>query len=522
MSSDIHKAVEQVLDKHDLSKREAYSVAYKDSESAEERVELAKAAPNGSVEEMSFDVASEGSDLGVLSKADDSFLIWGPASVEVVDKEQDRIKASALQEALPQLLKRRRLSWEHSDQIVGDIRKRIVTDEPKEVEINGRTYKRDTFPTDVLELSGMEPALYVAGDIYGDTKKAREVREQIQKGEVDSYSISGQAIVTEMAVKNGETFTDILKLDLSAVTLCKNGMNQMAEFDVIDGLSPQRAAKLAKSKLNKRMKDNDSVEKFIDELDKTLDERLPEGELATKGDVENIVDDKLDTRLKADEGSPAEGSTERPSGDSNSPTNQSDEYEGDADEWGDDPSEDSDKVEEKSGYTLSELAQRLPADTFKAVAPLLERGKMPGDEEGLDEVSDDDEPPEMGEGEPEPEPEPVPEPDPIVPEEEMAEEEEEEEMPEMGDEMMASQASKALDNLDVAKMSNEQLRALLKARQGDSGAEVAKSGVSSPGSTATPSHGGQTEEGVLKADDESVSRDPALRKVYDENGNPQV
>lgn len=166
-------------------------------------------------------------------KADDDFVIWGPASVEIVDKEGDRIHADALKEALPQLLKRGRLSLEHSDQLVGEIIESYELENSVELEIDGETYTRKEFPTDVIELDGKNAALYVAGRIYDDTRQAKRVRESIEDGELNSYSISGEALVSRSKIENGEPVNDIVEIDLSAVTVCEEGMNQGAKFATV-------------------------------------------------------------------------------------------------------------------------------------------------------------------------------------------------------------------------------------------------------------------------------------------------
>lgn len=188
-----------------------------------------------SIAKVDFNIDVDRS-IAMVFKQDDEFLIWGPASVEIVDKEQDRISTDALDKALPQLLRRAALSYAHTDQLVGRILERFETDEPVTVTIGGKTYKRDSFPTAVIDMEdGDPPALFVAGEVYGDTKQSQTVRQKIESGEIDSYSISGEALVTEKQVSNDMVFNDILEIDLSAVTLCEEGMNQGAKFARIDG-----------------------------------------------------------------------------------------------------------------------------------------------------------------------------------------------------------------------------------------------------------------------------------------------
>ena len=187
------------------------------------------------ISKVGFDATINNS-VGMVLKQDDEFLIWGPASVEVVDKEQDKISIEALDKALPQLLKRSSLSYNHTDQIVGQILERFETEEPVEVTIDGTTYERSEFPTDVMELDeGHAPALYVAGEIYDDTNQSQTVREKIEEGVINSYSISGEALVTQKQVDGNMVYDNILEMDLSAVTVCEEGMNESSKFARVDG-----------------------------------------------------------------------------------------------------------------------------------------------------------------------------------------------------------------------------------------------------------------------------------------------
>ncbi|MFB6284589.1 MAG: hypothetical protein ABEK59_11800 [Halobacteria archaeon] len=261
------------------------------------------------------------SGMRVLYKADDgSMLIWGPGSVEVVDKENDRVTTEALKDALPQLMRRQRLSLDHTDQLVGDIKEKHEFEEPKTVEIHGKEYKRQTFPTDVLKADEddvPEDGLYVAGEVWSDTKQAKEAQEEIENGVIDSFSISGEAISSSTKIKDGEHFDDIKEMDLSAVTLCEEGMNQKAKFAVVK--SDEKKSKFKEivsdvlsTTMSKEDDDeseggvggDDSMdnisESFSEEEEKKLKtmfesvvkEHLPDGELATKDDIPKMPEDK--------------------------------------------------------------------------------------------------------------------------------------------------------------------------------------------------------------------------------------
>lgn len=264
--------------------------------------------------------ADIGSPMRVLYKDDDRMVIWGPASVEVVDQENDKITASALEGALPQLLRRKRLSLEHSDQLVGKILDEFETDKTKTVKIDGHAYERNVFPTDVLDPEQgddvPEKGLYVAGQVWSDTQQARETQEKIEQGIIDSYSISGEAIKSATRVKQGEVIDEINELDLSAVTLCERGMNQKAKFAVIakSDVSLSDLPSLAKTALTKTMSEHEdenedspsnaseaAIDKeelrneFKSAAEEVLDGRdfATKDDILTRSDVEEIVVETL-------------------------------------------------------------------------------------------------------------------------------------------------------------------------------------------------------------------------------------
>jgi len=150
-----------------------------------------------------------------ILKADGRFIIYGPASVEVRDREGDKIRAAALQVALPQLLKRGRFSRNHEDILVGEILSSF--------ESEGKIYK-----TGVID-----DKLMVVGEIWGDTRAGRETQQGIIDKKLRSYSISGEALDVQKVCDSSGCYRDISKLDLHAVTICENGMNQAAHFSVI-------------------------------------------------------------------------------------------------------------------------------------------------------------------------------------------------------------------------------------------------------------------------------------------------
>ena len=152
-------------------------------------------------------VAEEGKD----------FIIYGPASVEVVDKEGDLILADALKESLPQLLRRARLSLSHEDNLVGEIL-------PEYTSKNGVTYKTEV----------VNDRLMLVANVWDDTHDSKDTRMKIDSGQLRSFSISGKALEARLRIdKEGNLINEIRRLDLSAVTVCPEGMNPEARFKVI-------------------------------------------------------------------------------------------------------------------------------------------------------------------------------------------------------------------------------------------------------------------------------------------------
>jgi len=452
MSNTLSKATEQIMkDNPDLDEERARVLSYAnesdgvDGEAVRKAIsstsgpfsdsERNKLVKSGGFEKVSFGATVQSSP--VVFKTDNDFVIWGAASVEVVDKEGDKIHAKALSKALPQLLKRARLSLDHSDQLVGRILERFDTEEEVEIEMDGKTYTRKDFPTEVLELDGMEPALYVAGEIFDDTRQAKETRERIESGELDSYSISGEALVTRKKIQNdGTSYNDIVDLDLSAVTICEDGMNQKAEFAHIKdsgkktasataaksvdesntgiggGPSVSAVASIAKQALTKSMTEEPqesdepegdfSMKTLQNEFKSILDDKLPDGQLATKDDlpsddlltredVEGIVDEKMAASEKDDSEDDEE---EYPEEDDKEEKDDDFPFDDDDDEEEEDEEEESvpeDEVAEKDESSLAEeLSEYYPDLDAGEILDLL--GQVDSAEEKEEPVPEEEVP----------------------------------------------------------------------------------------------------------------------------------
>ncbi|NPV51359.1 MAG: hypothetical protein HPY60_09215 [Candidatus Methanofastidiosum sp.] len=159
------------------------------------------------------------------------FFIFGPASAELLDSQGDVIRIDAVKKALPELLKRARVTVDHKDQIVGEI--------VESFEKKGLIYKTEVRPPNNEELSKFcslekeKEALFVLAKVWDDTEYCKEVRKAIEKGDYRSYSISGN-VLKSRPCKSSEGCTRIVSdLNLSAVTICRSGANPAAQFDIL-------------------------------------------------------------------------------------------------------------------------------------------------------------------------------------------------------------------------------------------------------------------------------------------------
>lgn len=188
--------------------------------------------------------------------------IFGPASMEILDLQGDIIKIDAIRKALPQLLKRARLTVDHTDQIVGELLDSL--------ELSGSIYKTEVrlpYPHEIEKFKNLEEdkeALFVLAKIWDDTEYCRKIKKAIAKGQYKKYSITGNILEARPCTKDEYCGRLVSDINLSAVTICQKGANPAAEFDII--------------KRDDTMAEEKPIEK--------IDEKVPVPEFLTKADFE--------------------------------------------------------------------------------------------------------------------------------------------------------------------------------------------------------------------------------------------
>ena len=150
---------------------------------------------------------------------DDSLVIGGPASIEMVDREGHLITTEALTKAFKKYManfRTRNAMVLHSDVQVGWAL-------PAYISKGGQIFK-----------SGVDDkGLFFITELRNDTKIAKKVMEQIHEGKLKSYSIAGSAIKTQNIQKGFQKIMQVDELELAEVTVCEKGVNQGAAFDIL-------------------------------------------------------------------------------------------------------------------------------------------------------------------------------------------------------------------------------------------------------------------------------------------------
>ena len=150
---------------------------------------------------------------------DDSLVVGGPASIELVDREGHLITTNALSKAFKKYMdnfRTRNAMVLHSDVQVGWAL-------PAYISKGGQIFK-----------SGVDDkGLFFITELRNDTKISKKVMEQIRDGKLRSYSIAGSATKTQNIQKGLQNVMQVDELELAEVTVCEKGVNQGASFDIL-------------------------------------------------------------------------------------------------------------------------------------------------------------------------------------------------------------------------------------------------------------------------------------------------
>ena len=204
-------------------------------------------------------------------------VVAGYASVEVVDKQGDKITKEALKGAFKKYMedhRYRNVQLAHSNIQVGEVI-------PNYTDSEGRLWKSEV--DDV--------GMFVVVELRDDIEKAKEVAAEIRKGALRGFSIGGQAFkrVRKSDPVHGD-YQEISKLELHEITICEKGINPEATFRIL---------KEDKNKVKKMTEtENDVMTQMTDVLSR-LEGRLDSME---KGEMPPGLKEHMAGKKKDDDG----------------------------------------------------------------------------------------------------------------------------------------------------------------------------------------------------------------------------
>ena len=225
-----------------------------------------------------FTAIGETSDKWIIKESmGDDLYVAGYASVDMVDKQGDRIPTDALGKAFDKFMTNkafRNVQLAHSGIQVGE-----VVDSYKDSQ--GRVWKSE------VDNHG----LFVVCRIRSDIQKAREVQKQVRDGDLRAFSIGGQALfrVSKHTPEHGN-HREITDLELHEITLCKKGINPEARYTIL---------KMEDEKEVEKMTDDSALEEIRESLTgilKALDKNEEKGDM--KGDMKGNYMDEGDDKKK--------------------------------------------------------------------------------------------------------------------------------------------------------------------------------------------------------------------------------
>lgn len=225
----------------------------------------------------------------VILKEDKDTVIAGYASVDVVDKQNDKITLGAIKEAADKFMKQdryRNVMITHSNVQVGEVVDQYT-------DSNGK----------VLKTGVDDTGFFVVIKLRNDIEKAKDVARDIRRGKLRSFSIGGQAInKTNKYDSDAGTYKEIDKLELHEITICEEGINPEAKFNIVKEDKNMSEIEKALSEFNEVMAElKETILK--EEHDKDIEsmDSMPKEEADTL-EMEDVDDEETKADYDDDEG----------------------------------------------------------------------------------------------------------------------------------------------------------------------------------------------------------------------------
>ena len=219
-----------------------------------------------------------GSELAIIKGTGSDLVIAGYASVDVVDKQNDLITLEALQEASDKFMKSdyKNVMITHSNVQVGE-----VVDSYTDTKGN------------LLKTGCDDTGFFVVIKMRNDIEKAKEVARDIRKGKLRSFSIGGQAM-HKHNVHDPDigTYKEIDKLELHEITICEEGINPEAKFEIIKENKKNKGSEIMTDEISKALGEFEDIvaqlrNQIGDEVKKESEEQ-DELEMLSEEEEENM------------------------------------------------------------------------------------------------------------------------------------------------------------------------------------------------------------------------------------------
>jgi hypothetical protein len=147
-------------------------------------------------------------------------IIGGYSSVNVVDREGQRIPIYALKEAVKRFMTNphyRNAQVFHSDVQIGRVLPKWTSPE------TGNLYTTHVDDT----------GWWTLVELRDDVEIANKTWAEVLKGNIRSFSIAGTSKEKLQKQENGQRFEEVKSLDILETTLCQVPVNQLSKFDVL-------------------------------------------------------------------------------------------------------------------------------------------------------------------------------------------------------------------------------------------------------------------------------------------------
>jgi HK97 family phage prohead protease len=219
-----------------------------------------------------------GSELAIIKGTGSDLVIAGYASVDVVDKQNDLITLEALRDASDKFMKSdyKNVMITHSNVQVGE-----VVDSYTDTKGN------------LLKTGCDDTGFFVVIKMRNDIEKAKEVARDIRKGKLRSFSIGGQAM-HKHNVHDPDigTYKEIDKLELHEITICEEGINPEAKFEIIKENKKNKGSEIMTDEISKALGEFEDIvaqlrNQIGDEVKKESEEQ-EELEMLSEEEEENM------------------------------------------------------------------------------------------------------------------------------------------------------------------------------------------------------------------------------------------